>query len=57
MTPMKGKRPAKRTLPNPIPDTSDDRPLGRDDRIKLDMDPEDALRAMLRTSPSHDDPE
>ena len=22
MTPMKGKRPAKRTLPNPIPDTS-----------------------------------
>ena len=36
---------------------SDDRPLGRDDRIKLDMYPEDALRAMLRTPPSHDDPE
>ena len=36
---------------------SDDRPLGRDDRIKFDMDPEDALRSMLRTPPSHDDPE
>ena len=57
MTTMKRKRPAKRTLPDPIPDTSDDRPLGRDDRIKLDMDPEDALRSMLKTPPSHDDPE
>ena len=57
MTPMKRKRSAKRTLPNPIPVTSDDRPLGRDDQIKLDMDLEDALRAMLRTPPSHDDPE
>ena len=64
MTTMKRKRPAKRTMPNPIPVTSDpipvtsdDRPLGRDDRIKLAMDPEDALRAMLRTPPSHDDPE
>ena len=57
MTTMKRKRPAKRTLPDPIPDTSADRPLGRDDRIKLDMDPEDALRAMLGTPPSHDDPE
>ena len=57
MTPMKRKWPTKRTLPNPIPDTSDDRPLGRDDRIKLDMDLEDALRSMLRKPPSHDDPE
>ena len=59
MTTMKRKRrrPAKRVMPDPIPDTSDDRPLGRDDRIKLAMDPEDALRAMLRTPPSHDDPE
>ena len=55
MTTMKRKRPAKRTMPDPIPDISDDRTLGRDDRIKLAMDPEDALRAMLRTPPS--DPE
>ena len=28
MTTMKRKRPAKRTLPDPIPDTPDDQPLG-----------------------------
>lgn len=28
---------------------TDDKPLGMDDRFKIDADPEDALRAMLRT--------
>jgi len=28
---------------------STDEPIGMDDRVKIDADPEDALRAMLKT--------
>lgn len=40
----------------PIADDHREQKIARDDRVKIDMDPEDALRALLSTPPRRERP-